>query len=56
MFGWFKMSPEKKLQKQINAKRTEALTLQRSGKLRESAVLTCEIEALEDELISLVKE
>jgi DNA-binding transcriptional regulator GbsR (MarR family) len=53
MFGWFKQSPEKKLQKQIDTKRTEALKLQRSGKLRESATLTSEIEALEDELIAL---
>ncbi|MFT4978261.1 MAG: hypothetical protein ACI8S6_004169 [Myxococcota bacterium] len=53
MFGWFKQSPEKKLQKQIDAKQEEALQLQRNGKLREYAVLTQEIEALEDELIAL---
>lgn len=53
MFGWFKQSPEKKLQKQITARYTEATQLQRNGKLREYAALMTEITRLEDELQSI---
>lgn len=53
MFGWFKADPEKALQKKIDAKRLEAVALQRNGKLREYATLMAEIEALEDQLLAL---
>lgn len=53
MFGWFKQSPAKKLQKQIDAKRAAAVQLQRNGKIREYATVMAEIEALEEELSAL---
>ena len=53
MFGWFKQSPEKKLQKKIESRYAEAVQLQRSGKIREYANAMAEIEALEEELASL---
>jgi len=53
MFGWFKQDPEKKLQKQIDAKRAEAVRLQRNGKIREYAEIVAEVESLEDELIAM---
>ena len=53
MFGWFKQSPEKKIQKQITARYAEATQLQRNGKLREYAAVMTEISKLEDELQSI---
>ena len=53
MFGWFKQSPEKKLQKKIEARYKEAVQLQRNGKIREYAHAMAEIESLEDELQAL---
>ena len=51
MFGLFKSNPTKKLEKEIAAKRTQAVSLQRSGDLRAYAALIAEVEALEDRLV-----
>ena len=53
MFGWFKQSPEKKLEKKIAARYAEATQMQRNGKLREYADIMAEISRLEDELEAL---
>ena len=50
MFGWLKSNPTKKLEKEIAAKRTRAVSVQRSGDLRAYADLMAEIEALEEQL------
>ena len=50
MFGLFKSNPQKKLQRQIKSKLEAAMELQRAGKLRESADLMKEVEALEQQL------
>ncbi len=53
MFGWFKRNPVKKLEKEIAAKRTKAVAIQRSGDLRSYANIIAEIEELEDRLVEL---
>ena len=53
MFGWFKRNPVKKLEKEIAAKRTKAVAIQRSGDLRSYASIIAEIEELEDRLVEL---
>jgi len=53
MFGLFKANPTKKIQKQLDSKRVEAVDAQRSGDLRKYAALATEIQALEDELMAL---
>ena len=53
MFGWFKADPEKKIRRQLDAKREEALAFQRNGKIREFAQATKEAEELENQLIEL---
>ena len=50
MFGWLKSNPTKKLEKEIAAKRSRAVSVQRSGDLRAYADLMAEIEVLEGEL------
>lgn len=53
MFGWFKKSPEQKLQNQIEVRYATALQLQRNGKLREYAAIMAEINELEEQLVAL---
>ena len=52
----FKTDPASKIRKERDRKYTQAVQLQRNGKLREYAKLMKEIEALEDEYIELTNE
>ena len=52
----FKSEPGAKIRKLMSQKHTQAVQLQRDGKLREYAKLMKEIEALEDEYIELTNE
>lgn len=53
MFGLFRSSPTKSLEKKIAKKYDEAVGLQRNGRLREYGALMKEIEDLEKELEGL---
>lgn len=53
MFSWFKRSPTKALEREVDRKYEAAVQLQRSGRLREYGVLMKEIESLEAELAEL---
>ena len=53
MFGWFKRDPAAALQKQIDRKYNESVSLQRNGRLREYGVLMKEIEDLEQQLVAM---
>ena len=53
MFGWFKKDPVKELTKRYEAKREEAMNLQRGGDIQAFARATKEAEALYDELEQL---
>jgi len=55
MFGLFKKDPAKALKKELEAKREEAMRVQRSGDLRAYAVLIQEIEDMESKLLELNK-
>jgi len=52
----FKTEPGAKIRKLISQKQTQAVQLQRNGKLREYAKIMKEIEILEDEYIELTNE
>jgi phosphoribosylanthranilate isomerase len=52
----FRTEPGAKIRKIISQKQTQAVQLQRNGKLREYAKIMKEIEALEDEYIEAVNE
>jgi len=52
----FTAEPGAKIRKLINQKHTQAVQLQRNGKLREYAKIMKEIEALEDEYEDLTNE
>ena len=52
----FRAEPGTKIRKLISQKQTQAVQLQRNGKLREYAKIMKEIEALEDEYIEAVNE
>ena len=56
MFGWLKGSPTKKLEKELAAKRSRAVSVQRSGDLRTYADLMAEIEDLEGQLDRAIAE
>ncbi len=53
MFGWFKRDPAAALQKQIDRKYDESVSLQRNGRLRELGALMKEIETLEQQLVDM---
>lgn len=53
MFGWIKKDPAKKLQKQYEAKLSEAMLMQRNGKIREYSFLTAEAEELHEQMKAL---
>jgi phosphoribosylanthranilate isomerase len=52
----FRTEPGAKIRKLISQKQTQAVQLQRDGKLREYAKIMKEIEALEDEYIEAINE
>ncbi len=52
----FRTEPGAKIRKIISQKQTQAVQLQRNGKLREYAKIMKEIEVLEDEYIEAVNE
>ena len=52
----FRTEPGAKICKLISQKQTQAVQLQRNGKLREYAKIMKEIEALEDEYIEAINE
>ncbi len=52
----FRTDPRAKIRKLISQKHTQAVRLQRNGKLREYAKIMKEIEALEDEYIEVTNE
>ena len=52
----FRTEPGAKIRKIISQKQTQAVQLQRNGKLREYAKIMKEIEALEDEYIEAINE
>tara|TARA_B100000287_G_scaffold230552_1_gene217190 strand:+ start:207 stop:395 length:189 start_codon:yes stop_codon:yes gene_type:complete len=52
----FRTEPGAKIRKLISQKQTQAVQLQRNGKLREYAKIMKEIEALEDEYIEAINE
>ena len=52
----FRAEPGAKIRKLISQKQTQAVQLQRNGKLREYAKIMKEIEALEDEYIEAINE
>ena len=52
----FRAEPGAKIRKLISQKQTEAVQLQRNGKLREYAKIMKEIETLEDEYIEAINE
>ena len=52
----FRTEPGAKIRKVISQKQTQAVQLQRNGKLREYAKIMKEIEVLEDEYIEAVNE
>ena len=52
----FRTEPGAKIRKLISQKQTQAVQLQRNGKLREYAKIMKEIEILEDEYIEAINE
>ena len=56
LMNLFKPDPRAKIRKLISQKQTQAVQLQRNGKLREYAKIMKEIEALEDEYIEAINE
>ena len=52
----FRTEPGAKIRKLISQKQTQAVQLQRNGKLKEYAKIMKEIEALEDEYIEAINE
>ena len=56
MFGLFKKSPTKKLQKQYEAKLQQAIHMQRNGKIREYSFLTAEAEEIHAQMEALKAE
>ena len=52
----FRTDPRAKIRKLISQKHTQAVRLQRNGKLREYAKIMKEIEELEDEYIRAIDE
>ncbi|MGK0440336.1 MAG: hypothetical protein ACJA0N_000122 [Pseudohongiellaceae bacterium] len=56
MFGWLKSDPVEKLNKQYQAKLTEAMESQRNGKIRRYAELTQEAESIRESMETLKTE
>ena len=56
MFGLFGSSPVKKLEKEYNAKLTEAMNAQRSGNIQEYARLNSEAQVIFEKLETARKE
>ena len=52
----FRAEPGAKIRKLISQKQTQAVQLQRNGKLREYAKIMKEIETLENEYIEVINE
>lgn len=56
MFGLFKSSPVKKLQKEHEALLTRAFQAQRNGDIRQYSMLTAEAEALREKIETMEKQ